>query len=196
MWHPAALLVTWLAFAVLLQRMTVGWLVPVAAATLAIAFRRAPQRSRRLLWRARWLLLSLAILFLFFTPGEYLGGGWGALGITYEGLRHAGEQLARLVAMLASLAWLHERLGTFGLLAGFHSLLAPFPGRERTVVRLILVLESVENAPRADWRSWLAPPPGSIAPTERLTLPAPRFRRRDGALVAFAIMVLLGVLAG
>lgn len=191
MWHPAALLITWLGLVLFLQQLPFEPLLAVAVVMLAVAFAYAPQRSRRLLWRSRWLLLSLCILFAFFTPGEYLPGLAGKLGITREGLQHAGEQLARLVAMLASLALLHEQLGTAGLLAGLYALLAPFRWRERTVVRLMLVLDTVENAPRGDWRAWLAPADETAAADERLTLAYRPFRARDGALVLAVIAGLV-----
>jgi hypothetical protein len=156
MFHPASLLLSWLAFALFLQWVPMPYLLAPAALTLLLAAAFAPQRSRNLLWRSRWLLFSLAILFLFFTPGEYLPGIAGRLGISYDGLSRAGEHLGRLLAMLAGLAMLHEGIGTAGILAGLYWLLKPFRWRETTVMRLMLVLEYVEQRGKIGWREWLA----------------------------------------
>jgi hypothetical protein len=110
--------------------------------------------------RARWLLLSIALLFALATPGQRLPGALGDLGITQDGLLLAAEHVVRLVLLLASLAIVHERLGTNGMMAGLYWLLAPLSKwramRERIVVRLMLVLDNVENAPSGNWREWLS----------------------------------------
>lgn len=156
MWHPASLLLSWLGFALLLAWVPLPFLLVLSGVCLILALTVAKVRTRRLLWRSRWLLLSLATLFLFFTPGEYLPGFWSNFGVTYEGIHQGAEQLGRLLAMLGSLALLHERVGTQGLLIGLHWLLRPLPWRETTVVRLMLVLEFVERQPADGWRAWLA----------------------------------------
>ena len=157
MWHPVTLLILWCGFAALLQCLNLSEIVLAALACTTLAIWQAPQRCRRLLWKSRWLLLSLLILFVFFTPGEYLPGYPGMLGVTYDGLQRAGEHIGLIVAMLTSLALLHERVGTPGLLAGLYALLAFLKAewRDKTIVRLMLVLEFVENRREIPWRAWL-----------------------------------------
>lgn len=165
-------------------------LMALALASVLLARRFAHERSRILLWRSRWLLLSLAMLFFFATPGEYLPGVWGGVGLTYEGMQHGSEQLSRLLAMLASLALLHQRVGTHGLLAGFYWLLRPFAWRETTVVRLMLVLEFVEQKRQIGWREWLLAPPsgpepdGATAAPDSVSLTMPPLHLQDRALIA------------
>jgi hypothetical protein len=157
MWHPTLLLAGWMGFALTLQwQSSAGVMVAALCCILASGvFARA--RTLRLLLRARWLLLSLVILFIFFTPGEYLPGTLGDVGISYEGLWLALGHCGRLIALLASLALLHECIETSGLLAGLYCLLVGGPWRERTVVRLMLVLEYVEQAcGERHWRDWLS----------------------------------------
>lgn len=156
MLHPAAVLVLWGSFAFALQ--WASSVVAMAAATFSLlaSLRFAPRRTHNLLCRSRWLLLSLAVLLLFFTPGEYLPGIAGSAGVTREGLNSAGAHLGRLVALLTSLALVHERIGTQGLLAGLYVLLGRLGIREKTIVRLMLVLEQVERKEKIDWRSWLS----------------------------------------
>lgn len=158
----------------------------------------AGARNRRMLSRARWLLLSLLILFAFFTPGEYLPGVVGQLGFTHEGLHSAGEHCARLIAMLCSLALLHEHVGTSGIMAGLYCLLGRGEWRRTTVVRLMLVLDYVEGARLPHWQAWLAADglhadeSWTVDPAScRLTIPA--MQARDWLLVG---AVLTGLLAG
>jgi energy-coupling factor transport system permease protein len=190
MWHPASLLLTWLGFALLLQWVAPHWLALLALVAVLLSLFVAGERSRNLLRRSRWLLLSLLLLFLFATPGEYLPGIWGRLGLTYEGLRQGGEQLSRLLAMLSSLAVLHQQLGTQGLLTGFHWLLAPFPWCRATVVRLFLVIEFVEQRGRLGWREWLAPEAEPAVAPDCFVLAIPALHARDRLLIACLLAAL------
>lgn len=157
MFHPASLLLFWAGYALALQWCRWMWLVPLLFITSSLALWLATHRSRQLLWRTRWLLLSLLLLFLFATPGEYLPGLVGQMGVTYEGGTQGGEQIARLLILLLSLALLHEHLGNQGLMTGLYWLLQPFAWRDVTVVRLMLVLEYVEQKSSvAAWRQWFA----------------------------------------
>lgn len=197
MFHPATLLLAWLVFALGLQWLGVFWLIAVAAICVTLALALAPKRTRALLWRSRWLLLSLAILYFFATPGEYLPGLAGTLGLTYEGARLGAEQMGRLLAMLASLALLHRQLGTSGVLAGLHCLLQPFAWCEKTVVRLMLVLETVERRRAIPWREWLTPAAHEEAELPaRLTLSMPRFHAADVGLLLLLAGIVIVVLSG
>jgi|GEM_PF-5385443 len=191
--HPLSWLTAWGAFVVGLQWLSdplwLGFWLVTAGCLAAVA---APARSRALLVRARWLFLSLGLLFVFFTPGEFVPGVPQWSGITREGLARAYDQLARLSIMLTTLAVLHQRLGSQGLLAGLHALLRPFSMREATVVRLMLVLEHVESRERLSWRDWLSPAVArDVAPDNRLTMRVPALRPRD-ALLMLAWLALAG----
>ena len=197
MLHPVTSLFSWLALALALQWMSLAWLIPLSLACLAAASMVAADRSFNLLRRSRWLLLSLAILYFFATPGEYLAGFAGDMGVTWEGLRLGGEQLARLLAMLTSLALLHQVVGTPGLLGGVHWLLRPFPKREASVVRLMLALEYVEQKHPIPWKEWLvAPEQERGSPTETLTLELPKFRWLDRFILILVFGILLMVVRG
>lgn len=195
MLHPASLLVFWVGFAVALQWVPLRPLMLLAALALLASAIFAPQRTRNLLWRSRWLLLSLGILFLFFTPGEYLPDLAGRLGLTYEGLARAGEHLGRLLAMLTSLALLHEHVGTRGLLAGLYWLLGAFVGRDTTVVRLMLVLDYVEQKRNAGWRDWLmrGEREGADDSQTSFVLPLAPLRLRDKIFVGGLLAVGLAM---
>lgn len=184
MWHPASLLLSWISFALLLQSASPRLLLGLATVCLLLAVAFAPMRSLRLLRRSRWLLLSIGLLFMFLSPGEYLPGFAGQLGLTYEGVERTGEQLGRLLAILVSLALLHEYIGTQGLLAGLYRLLGPFAWREASVVRLMLVLELVEEKREIPWREWLTQQEWDTDVHDCFTLLMPRLRLRDRVLMS------------
>lgn len=192
MLHPAAVLVIWGSFAFMLQWASAAVAMAVAAVCMPASLIFAPRRSRNLLYRSRWLLLSLAVLFLFFTPGEYLTGLAGGVGMTREGLEHAGAHLGRLVALLTSLAMVHERIGMQGLLAGLYVLLGGLGIRDRTVVRLMLVLDQVERKEKIDWRSWLSMTVAEeVGGTVRLQLPP--VSASDRWLIGSLLLAMLAI---
>lgn len=193
MWHPASLLLFWIGFALLMQWLPFAWLAGLAAFSLLLAARFASRRSKVLLWRSRWLLLSLGGIFLFFTPGEFLPGLAGTLGLTFEGMEQAAVQLGRLLAMLASLALLHEQVGTQGLLGGLYWLMGPVPWRKTTVVRLMLVLECVEQKQSVSWREWLVPGAANGDMPEQYRLDLPKLQSRDVALMGATLAAVLAV---
>lgn len=194
MLHPATLLLIWLVFALCLQWLSAAWLMGLAVLGVIAALVWAGQQSIQMLRRSRWLLVSLAVLYPFATPGEYLPGIFGEMGLTYEGLHQGGAQIGRLLVLLASLAVLHRAVGTPGLLAGLYCLLKPFPWREATVVRLMLVLDHVEQKQQVGWRQWLMPEaPAEAEQPGRLVLVRPGFHWCDGVVLGAAVGVLLVV---
>lgn len=156
--HPSCALIIWLA--AVLGAQFVGY--TGLALLLAGALLLAPAAARRWLGyirRARWLLLTLWLILAYNTPGEALHDlAWAP---TYEGMVEANLQAARLVVMLACLAWLFVRLGREGMVSGLWGLLQPFQRAgldvERLVVRLSLVLDNLQTAPeKGAWRRVLA----------------------------------------
>lgn len=158
--HPATFLVGWISLVLLVQSFSLTGVSLLAILVLIVAWAVAPARTLLLIRRTRWLLFSIFLLFAFGTPGERLEGAFGELGITHEGLLLATEHAVRLVLTLASLAAVHQRLGTDGLMAGLYWMLAPLAPlrslRDRIVVRLMLVIEYVELPGERSWRTWLS----------------------------------------
>ena len=160
MFHPAPLLRAWAGFACVLPFLSPPVLAALTLIAALPALAWARERTRTLVRRSRWLLLSIALMFAFATPGLVVPGLPGRLGMTQDGLVLGAEHLMRLLFLMLTLAPLHEHLGTSGFVAGIHWLLAPlapFCGlRERIVVRLMLVVQLVESgAPNEGWRQWL-----------------------------------------
>lgn len=193
--HPATLLASWGALAILMQRCDLAWLTGLSLLLVPTAVLFAADRVVLMIRRSRWLLLSVLVLFLLATPGERLPGVMGDIGMTFDGLVAGLEQFLRLLLLLTTLAWLHQRLGSQGMVAGIHRLLFPLSGwrdlRERIVVRLLLVLENVDSEPAMSWRQWLSEPPaGDEAP---LLLADRPIVWSDRWLLAATALLLLGV---
>jgi hypothetical protein len=160
MFHPATLLLAWAGFALVLPLLPLVVLAILLILVFVPAVLLAKMRTLALLRRARWLFLSIALLFAFATPGLSMPGPLGQIGMTQDGLLLAAEHLARLLLLLAMLSLLHERLGTAGFVTGLYWLLGPLcfwhDLRERIVVRLMLVVEFVESGNvGGGWREWL-----------------------------------------
>ena len=194
--HPASWLLTWLFMALALQWLPLPLLLAVAAPILALALWQA---------RPRFLLLSILILFAAATPGEPLPGWAGTLGLSLQGSTLALAHSLRLSLLLALLALLLEHLSLAELVGGLYVLLAPLgnhPQRSRMALRLLLVLDYVEQeqqkqrttdgAARRNWRDWLDPRPADIIhPTDPIPLPLTPLRAADRWLMAGALLTTL-----
>ena len=119
------------------------------------------RRGSRLIWRARWLLLSLFLILAWGTAGDPVWNG--AASPTLDGLAAAWTQLGRLLLVLVAVAAFLEFMPLADLLTATHFMLRPLRrfgfDPDRGVVRLMLVLRYVETLPRPrDWRSLLNVP--------------------------------------
>jgi energy-coupling factor transporter transmembrane protein EcfT len=186
--HPSSLIL--LAAAVLLalaSREGVSLYFACSALALA-ALILAASGLRLLVRRSRWLLLTMLVMFGWFTPGTPLPGIPGA---SQEGLLLAADYIARLLVALATLALLLKALTPAKLVAGLRSLLAasslPGPWRDRIAVRLALTLQEVE-ASRIGQRE----EPAGLASS--ISLPAFGFGATDYILGALSGALVLGAL--
>lgn len=164
--HPTIRLLTWGAVAGLTQTLDGLALIATASAWIALSIVAAPAMLRTLAWRARWLLVSIAVLFCCATPGELLLPWLGGLSPTSQGIQLAGDHVARLVALLALLSVLLRFTPPAALISGFYGVLRPLKSlgisRERLALRLMLVMRYVEvrehlNRP-LNWRQRLSVP--------------------------------------
>lgn len=97
--------------------------------------------------RIRWLLLSILILYGWWTPGAALWPGLGAYGPTLEGLLQGGVRAGVLVAIVAAVHWVMSATDRSELLAAVVTLTRPLRwlglNHERLAVRILLTLETV-----------------------------------------------------
>lgn len=143
--HPASALFFGLSFLVSASTRSGVFLGFLSLAACALAFALARTQFLSILRRSRWLLLTMCVLFAWMTPGTLIS--W-LPGLTREGLVLAGENVARVLIAIATVAMLLRLLPPPALVSGLRSLLAPLaiPGdfRDRLAVRLMLTLDAVE----------------------------------------------------
>jgi energy-coupling factor transporter transmembrane protein EcfT len=158
--HPVTQITIWICLAIVVQTLQSVFLPLLAAILGGIAFKAHPMRLMALFRRTRWILVSLLVIYAFFTPGVAL---WSLPYIpnpTQEGLLDGLVQLSRLICMLAGLSILLTMLSLEQLVSGLYALLYPLRyigvSRERIAVRLALTLRYAEKAMQdtaKDWRS-------------------------------------------
>ncbi len=158
--HPAIRLIAWLLLLVAVQSLG-GRALAGSFLLFPLFGLRIIRRGGQLIWRTRWLLLSLLVIFPWGIAGQPLWNGVGAP--TQEGALEALTHLGRLLLVLMVVSAFLETMPLQDLLAATHVLLKPMRGfgfdPDRGVVRLMLVLRYVETLPRPrDWRSLLDAP--------------------------------------
>lgn len=196
--HPAAQILTWCLTVASLQLMTPGALLVATGLILLCAFSLSGHKFIQLVRRTRWIMLSLLLVYAYSTPGQPLSDALGVFSPSREGLSDGVLQLARLLAALAGLAILLDRLHRQHLIAGLYTLFAPLYwlgiSRERIAVRLALTLHYAEVAilrGRVGWQDTLGSlfePHGET--TRQMELPLYRFAGGDALLLVTALLML------
>ncbi len=150
--HPLVRILCLVAFAISLQ--FVRWpalLLVCGLLALLLAWHGLPI-FLKLARRARWLLLSILLIYAYATPGEYIPRVPDLIAPTYEGLRAAAMQMGRLLAMLAALSVLLASSSREDVMVGVYLLLQPLRplglDPERFSARLWLTLHYVETMPK------------------------------------------------
>lgn len=158
--HPATRLLVWLATLIAVQCLSGGLLLVALSASL-LSGSAVICRGGRLVWRARWLLCSLFLVFAWGTAGNAVWpADWAP---TDEGLQEALTHLGRLMLVLMVVAAFLEKMALSDLLTATHTALSPFAhlgfDPDRGVVRLMLALRYAETLPRPrDWKALLTMP--------------------------------------
>ena len=103
----------------------------------------------KMLFRMRWLFLSMLLVYGFTTPGEYIPRIPMTLGMTYEGVEAGFLQIFRLAVMLGGMSLLMASANRNSLISGFYVLLKPLGflnlKPERFAARLYLTLQYLED---------------------------------------------------
>lgn len=200
--HPAAQILTWCLLVAAMQVLLPSALLVAAGLVLLGAFAVSRHKFMQLVRRTRWIMLSLLLIYAWSTPGHALPESLGAFGPTREGLIDGALQLVRLLAALAALAILLDRLHRQQLISGLYTLFAPLRliglSRERLAVRLALTLHYAEVAMLRSKGGWQDTLNGLFEPhgeaTRHMELPLHRFGAGDALLLAFALLLLWGAL--
>lgn len=196
--HPAAQILTWCLLVAALQVLTPGGLLIAAGLVLPAAVLASPHKFVQLLRRTRWIMLSLLLIYAYSTPGQPLLDWMGVYSPSREGLGDGVLQLSRLVATLAGLAILLQRLHRQQLVAGLYTLLLPLRlfglSRERIAVRLALTLHYAEVMMLRDSDTWQDRLRSLFEPhhesSRQMEVALYRFAIQDAMLLGFAILLL------
>lgn len=179
--HPASALFFGLSFLVSASTRAGLVLGILSICACGIALVLAGRQFLTILRRSRWLLLTMCVLFAWMTPGTWIDA---LPGLTREGLVLAGENVARLLIAIATVATLLRLLPPPALVSGLRSLLAPLAllgdFRDRLAVRMMLTLEALEAEHRKE----------SCPTADSLSLPVAPVRFPDMMLVTLALTML------
>lgn len=197
--HPATQILVWICLACIVQITQSLVLHGLAILLLLIAAKTHAQRLFTLIRRARWILLSLLVIYAYLTPGESLWSVAYVPAPTHEGVQDGLMQLSRLVCVLAGLAILLSLLTRTQMIGGLYLLCYPVRyiglSRERIAVRLALTLHYAENSMRdtaGDWRGAIRQALGSGKEHEsEIELHVQPLGWMDALLVALASALLI-----
>lgn len=149
--HPLIRIVSFLVFAALVAA---GNAAQLAFATLLVAVGYGITASAQLkaawplLRRLRWLLLSLLVVYLWFTPGQPLLPALASQP-TQEGVLEGLQRIAALVLLALAASLLMQSMTREALIAALYRLLTPLRRlgvpAERIAVRITLTLEAVSQ---------------------------------------------------
>lgn len=155
--HSANQIVVWLWVACILQFLQGTPLIVFSALCVLLALSYCAKRCRLTLKRCRYLLLAIALVYGWATPGQYL---WPSrYSPTIEGLALGGLQAVRLIGALAALQLLLWRLSSTQIFSGLYVLLRPLAylglNRQRWALRLSLTMRfSVEFLSQVEQLTW------------------------------------------
>jgi energy-coupling factor transport system permease protein len=151
--HAAIKIVSFLVFGAAMTLGRAHLLLAGAVLLAALYFtgqaRLAP--ALVMLRRLRWLLLSILMVYLFFTPGQLLwpGVAWGP---TVPGLGEGLRRVAALALLAGAVSWVLGGTAQDELLSALLWCLRPLTwvgvAPERLAVRITLTLEAVGTAQR------------------------------------------------
>lgn len=200
--HPAAQILAWCLLVAAMQAMKLGTLLVVAGLILSLALLVSPHKLMQLLRRTRWIMLSLFLIYAYGTPGQNLIEALGMFSPSRQGLGDGILQLIRLLAALAGLAVLLDRLHRQQLIAGLYTLFVPLQliglSRERVAVRLALTLHYAEVAMLRQTHTWQDSLRSLFEPhdeaSKHIEMTLYRFGISDGLLVGVALLLLFETL--
>lgn len=200
--HPAAQILAWCLLVAAMQVLAQEALLIAAGMVFVGAIFVSHRKFVQLLRRTRWIMLSLLLVYACSTSGQPLLDWLGRFSPSREGLLDGVVQLTRLVASLAGLAILLERLHRRELIAGLYTMLAPLQlfgiSRARIAVRLGLTLHYAEVAMLRDAQGWQDQLRSLFEAHHEAGKPMEvalyRFAIQDAVLLSLALLLLWGAI--
>ena len=148
--HPVIRIASLIVAALLLPHLQPVGLM--AAAAILAAFFAALGASHlrgalRVLYRIRILLISIAVVYFWFTPGEAVLPALGAFSPTLSGLREGLVRAAALALLVMAVRLTMDATSREELVGGLRWWLRPFAvvgvDADRVALRIVLTLEAV-----------------------------------------------------
>ncbi len=144
--HPIAGI---LGFVIGAAYLTLGNVVVIALVTGVVAIAHLARGGAdlhgvyRLLWRLRWIFISILIVYLATTPGAPLIPGMPVPSV--EGASAALQRVSTLAVMVFMLVWLMGNVAPAAQIGAIYRLARCIPAfpAERLAVRSVLVMESL-----------------------------------------------------
>ncbi|MEW5756801.1 MAG: CbiQ family ECF transporter T component [Pseudomonadota bacterium] len=160
--HPAIRIISFLVFAAGIiysgwPQLLVGMLLLLMSFLGFSTVQWAP--AIRMVARLRWLLLSIVVIYLFFTPGVPLGGSTSSWMPSVEGVDAGLHRLLCLIGLVLGVSLLLQTTGRESLIGGMLWLAAPLRrwgwDTSRLALRMVLTMEAVtvmqaSQAPRSE----------------------------------------------
>lgn len=148
--HPAIKIMTFLVFSIALAVSPFSnWLLAIILVVCCwLGIENLPTRkSLNLVKRLKWLYISLFVVYVFFTPGEFVLP-W-AFGPTYAGLEAAFIRILVIILIVLAVDILLASMVHQELVSGLYVLFLPFAyfgfNPQKFTVRVYLVLEKVSD---------------------------------------------------
>jgi energy-coupling factor transporter transmembrane protein EcfT len=200
--HPATRIAVWLVFAAAVSWASVSELPVLTLPVAGWILWRRDSNFLPMLRRARWLFLSLLLIYGLTTPGGGLLPWEAGPNLSRQGLVLGIVQAWRIALMIGALALLLRCTAPAQLIAGLHALLYPLQralriDAGRIALRLFLTLQYA-SATRADmrndWRAALKAAAGAADCGEtRVVIERAPFSWRDGTALAAVLVLVLGL---
>ncbi|MGD8483428.1 MAG: CbiQ family ECF transporter T component [Thioalkalispiraceae bacterium] len=156
--HPVIRIASFLVIAVSLAQLNHQKLITAAIILLLLFFIQLSfhhfVKTMKLVYRLRWLFVSILIIYAWFTPGTLLIPQWGDFSPYKEGMITGLMRISALIMILLSVSLLVLNQTRNELISSIYWYCRPLSllgvSRERLAVRLLLTMESV-NRLEAKW---------------------------------------------
>ena len=151
--HPVIRIASFLVIAISLAQINQQKLTTAALLMLLFFFIQpslhAVSQTAKLVFRLRWLFISIMIVYAWFTPGILLVPEWGGLSPYREGIVIGLMRIAALIIIIASVCILvlqQTREEIMGAIFWYCRPLKLFGvSQQRLAARLVLTMESVTS---------------------------------------------------
>jgi energy-coupling factor transporter transmembrane protein EcfT len=138
-----------IALALILSLVAIKLTLSIAGIVLTISYIIDSNRLKKTIWRVRFLILTMAAILIFSTPGQYVLTGVDYIRPSYEGLYLAIEHICKLVCMLSALSIVFSTTNNSQFVGGIYQLLSPLDkvgiNAKTFAVRIWLTLNYFES---------------------------------------------------